>query len=511
MGFTYGKTGVRLIGAGGEGIEFPLSSFNELNVSQLTPTAQGDFAYGLNDKIFEEVKFAGGGTFISDGVAIVSSSNSVSGSAQLQLRRGTRYKAGMGSLFRGTALFTTGTEGNTQLIGMGNRESGYFFGYQEQNFGIFHQETSKKEIRALTIGTGAGTENVTVTLNGVAKVVSVVGRNSAEHTAYELARQDYSQVGNGWYADAVGSIVYFISARSEPLDGGAYSVSGASIVGNFSRTEVGVVPTLTFISQSDWNVDRMDGTGPSDMVLNPQLGNVYQIGFQYLGFGNAFFGIENSATGRVQGVHVIQNSNSRTTPVLHNPNVSGLVASINDPAGPGLSVPVRSVSMATFNEGIVKKLDPKFSLSLPLTVPDTNNVWKPIIALKADRVFRSQLCSGELDLLKLMASNNTGGSSGKSYRLGIFLDVPIAGTNVNFQYIDATQSVASYSTISASAATSITGAVPIFSITCGGNSTIQSDLSALDFVFGPGRIVVIAINSDDAIDGSFSLNWYEQQ
>ena len=138
-------------------------------------------------------------------------------------------------------------------------------------------------------------------------------------------------------------------------------------------------------------------------------------------------------------------------------------------------------------------------------------MWKPIIALKADRVFRSQLCSGELDLLKLMASNNTGGTSGKSYRLGIFLDVPIAGTIVNFQYIDATQSVASYSTISASAATAITGVAPIFSITAGGNSTIQSDLGALDFVFGPGRIVVIAINSDDAIDGSFSLNWYEQQ
>jgi hypothetical protein len=510
MGFTYGKTGVRLLGASGEGIQFPLSSFDELSVSQLTPTAQGDFAYGLNSNIFEEVKFAGGGTFVNDGIAIVSSSNSTSGSAQIQLRRGTRYKAGMGTLFRGTALFTTGTEGNTQLIGVGNQESGYYFGYQEQSFGIFHQATSRKEIRALTITTGAGTGNVTVTLNGVAKVVSVVGRNSTTHTAYELARQDYSQVGNGWYADAVGNIVYFISARSEPLDG-TYSASGASIVGTFSRTEVGVVPTLTFITQSEWNIDRMDGTGPSDMVLNPQLGNVYQIGFQYLGFGNAFFGIENSSTGRLQGVHVIQNTNSRTTPVLRNPNVSGLVASINDPIGPGLSVPVRSVSMATFNEGIIRKLDPKFSLSLPLTVPDTNNVWKPIIALKADRVFRSQLCSGELDLLKLMASNNTGGASGKSYRLGIFLDIPIAGTSVNFQYIDATQSVASYSTIGAAAATAITGASPIFSITCGANNTIQSDLGAFDFVLGPGRVIIFAINSDDAIDGSFSLNWYEQQ
>ena len=510
MGFTYGKTGVRLINGSGEAVSFPLSSFNELNVSQLTPTAQGEFAYGLNDKIFEEVKFAGGGTSVTDGVAIVSSSASPASSAQIQLRRAIRYKSGMGALFRGTALFTTGTEGNTQLIGVGNRESGYYFGYQNQNFGIFHQETSKKEIRALTVTVGATTPGtVTVTLNGVSKAVTINGGNTTQ-TAYQLSLADYSQVGNGWRADAVGDVVYFISARSEPLDAGSYTASGGGITAGFTRIEIGETPTLTFISQSIWSVDKMDGTGPSDMVIDPQKGNVYQIGFQYLGFGNAFFGIEDSSTGRIQAVHVIENANKRTTPVLRNPNVTGLVASINDPAGAGVSVPVRSVSMATFNEGMVKKLDPKFSLALPLAVPDTNNVWKPAIILKANRVFRDQLCSGEIDLLRMAISNNTGSTTPKSYRLGIFLDSTVTG-DVNFQYIDPTRSVVSYAVLNASTQTMSPNTTPIFSTTAGGGSTVVSDLSALDFVFGTGRFIIFAVNSDDAIDGSFSLNWYEQQ
>jgi len=263
MGFTYGKTGVRLLGSSGEGLDFPLTTFSELSVSELTPTAQGDFAYGLNDKVFEELKFAGGGTAVLDGVAIVSSSNSPSGSSTIRLARATRYKAGMGSLFRATALFTTGTAGNTQLIGAGNAESGYFFGYQNQNFGIFHQSTSRVEIRALTVTVGAGTGNVTVTLNGISKVVAVTGGNDTTQTAYQLSLADYTDLDRGWKADAVGSTVYFISSRAEPLTG-SYSVSGASIAGTFSQIEQGVMPTLTFVTQSSWNVDKMDGAGLSD-------------------------------------------------------------------------------------------------------------------------------------------------------------------------------------------------------------------------------------------------------
>ena len=35
----------------------PLSSFGELNVSQLTPAAQGDFIYGINNLMFTTLRY----------------------------------------------------------------------------------------------------------------------------------------------------------------------------------------------------------------------------------------------------------------------------------------------------------------------------------------------------------------------------------------------------------------------------------------------------------------------
>jgi hypothetical protein len=78
--------------------------------------------------------------------------------------------------------------------------------------------------------------------------------------------------------------VFFLSARAGPY-GGSYSAVGAGVgsLGSFSQVSEGVAPASDVYLQSAWNYDKMDGTGPSGMVLNPQRGNVFQIGFQYLG------------------------------------------------------------------------------------------------------------------------------------------------------------------------------------------------------------------------------------
>ena len=129
-------------------------------------------------------------------------------------------------------------------------------------------------------------------------LLSFLGGSDKSQTAYQLALADYSQVGNGgWLADAVSGSVFFISARSNSTSTGAYSVAGSSIVGTFNRDQEGEAQTNTFITSGSFNVDRLDGSGPSGMTLDPQKGNVYQIAYQYLGYGNAFFGVEDPETG----------------------------------------------------------------------------------------------------------------------------------------------------------------------------------------------------------------------
>lgn len=493
--------------AGGDTVSIvgPLTTFGELSVSQLTPVAQGDFVYNnVNNQIFNEGAYAGASVTVNDGMAVLSSGTDPSGSAIVQLRRGLKYKSGQGSMMRATALFGEPQAGNAQFIGLGNSECGYFIGYFGGFFGILHSEDGAREIRKLDITTGATTGNVTVTLDGDSIVVPVTGGSNATQTAYQLALADYSQVGNGgWLADAISGSVYFLSARSGEMNG-SYSVAGSSIVGSFSTTRAGFAQTNTFIPSGSFNIDKLDGTGPSNMVLNPQLGNVYQIGFQYLGFGNAKFALENPETGIMTPFHEIKNANSRTTPVLRNPNASILATSAN--IGGTTSSDLKTVSMAAFTEGMVTKLDPKYALSFSFSV--NSSTYKPLAILKANRVFNNQSSFGEFDLLQLAASNEV---NNKTLTVGLFINKRVTG-NVNFQHVDANNSIVSYATLAPSTQTIVAPiGQPFYELVVGSASSKTIDMRLFDFVFGPGTELIIAIKTTASVTGQVSVTWFEQQ
>jgi len=484
----------------------PLTTFGEVSVSQLTPVAQGDFVYNIvNDQIFNLGEYAGATVTAEDGMAVLSSGTSPTGSAVIQLRRGLKYKSGQGSMMRATALFGTPDVGNAQFIGLGNSECGYFVGYFGGFFGVLHSEDGSREIRKLQVITGAGTGNVTVTLNGNSILIPVTGATDVTQTAYQLSLGDYSNLSDGgWLADAVGDSVYFLSARSGPLTG-SYSVAGSGISGTFSRTREGVAQFNTFIPSASFNVDRLDGSGPSEMVLNPQLGNIYQIGFQYLGFGNAKFAVENPETGLMTEFHQIKNANNRTTPVLKNPNASILATSAN--IGGTTNVDLRTVSMAAFTEGKVTKLDPKFALSFSFS-SFNSSTYKPLAILKANRVYNGQSSFGEFDLLQLGASNEV---NNKTLTIGLFLNSEVTG-DVNFQYVNEQSSIVSYANLAPSTQTfKVPLRQPFYELVVGSASSKTIDLTLMDFVFGPGTQVVIGIKSTAAMDGTVSINWFEQQ
>ena len=47
----------------------------------------------------------------------------------------------------------------------------------------------------------------------------------------------------------------------------------------------------TIIPQASWNVDPLDGTGPSGLTLNLALGNIFQITFTWYGYGVIEFNV----------------------------------------------------------------------------------------------------------------------------------------------------------------------------------------------------------------------------
>lgn len=505
MGFTdLSKKKTTTDGSTSVTVKSPTSTFGEILTATLTPIAQGDFVYNVNNQIFSDRQFAGGSLTVSGGMAVLDSGTDPSGSAVVQLRRKLKYKPGQGSLIRATALYDSPSSGNAQFIGAGSSECGYFIGYFGEYFGILHSEDGQREIRKLTITTGAGTGNVLVTLDGNAISVPVTGASDPSQTAYQLSLYDYSNVGSGgWLADAIGDSVYFISARSG-LMSGIYLASGNGIVGSFSQIKAGVSQTNTFIPSGSFNIDKLDGSGPSRMVLNPQRGNVYQIGFQYLGFGNAKFSIEDPNTGVPYHFHELKNANTRTTPVLKNPNVSILATSAN--IGGTTSVQLKTVSMAGYVEGNISRLDPKFAYSRTYNIGSTT--YRPFILMKANRVFNGESCFGEFDLLHIAASNDV---NSKTLSVAFFLNAEVSG-DVNYQYIDENNSIVSYADLDTGTQTIVSSGMPFYELLVGPNSARTIDLTVLNFVFAQGDSILIALKaSSTPITGLFSINWYEQQ
>jgi NAD(P)H-dependent flavin oxidoreductase YrpB (nitropropane dioxygenase family) len=239
--------------------------------------------------------------------------------------------------------------------------------------------------------------------------------------------------------------------------------------------------------------------------LNPQKGNVYQIGFQYLGFGNAFFGIENPETGRIMPVHMIKNTNARTTAVLKNPQMTTKLISKN--FGSSTSVQPKSLSMAAFTEGFARKLDPRFAASH--TFSGYNSTTKaPLLALKVNAVYNNQTCFAEFDILRIAASNE---STNKTLTISVYKNLDINGV-VNFQYVDQTNSAVSYANLTPGTNTvTTTGKVPFLTFSIGANTAETLDIAPEELVFGAGEIVVICISTSGAVTGEVGVNWFEQQ
>lgn len=495
---TTGGTSVHITG--------PLTTFGELSIAELTPVAQGDFVYNINTQIFSISSFAAGAQAIAqDGMCNLSSGTDASGSATVQLRRGLKYKSGQGSLMRATALFDAPSAGNAQFIGAGNSECGYFIGYFGDYFGILHQANNKREIRKLTVTTAAIVGNVIITLDGTSISVPV-NSTTTYGAAYQISKALYNNLPlGGWLTDVVGSDVYFLTARSRVANGTYSAIFGGSPIGTFSPIQAGIQNTPDFIPSGSFSIDKMDGSGPSAMVLNPQHGNVYQIGFQYLGFGNAKFYAEDPNTGKLHQFHEIKNANNRTFPVLNNPNVSVLATSAN--IGGTTSKVLKTASMAAFVEGRNLKLDPKYSATWDYSINSATYV--PIGLLKTNRVHNLRSSFGEFDLLRINLSNEV---NNKTVTVGLFIRPQISGP-VNYIDIFATQSIVSKATLdpAINTITNLATNPPFYEIVCSPQSSIVENLEVLDFVFGPGVEVLVAIKSTAAAAGSISVGWYEQQ
>lgn len=117
---------------------------------------------------------------------------------------------------------------------------------------------------------------------------------------------------------------------------GVYFSADNGIVYAVIRTNTSGTPSETKIAQTDWNLDTLDGNGPSKFNLDPTKTQILFFDFEWLGVGRVRFGFF------IDGVpiycHEVLNTNTLDKVYMSTPNLPLRYEIENDGTGPAASL-----------------------------------------------------------------------------------------------------------------------------------------------------------------------------
>jgi len=252
----------------------------------------------------------------------------------------------------------------------------------------------------------------------------------------------------------------------------------------------------TWIPQSSWSEDTMDGTGPSGLTFDPSKGNVFQIKYQWLGFGAIRFYMENQTTGAFQLVHVISYANQNTVTTIENPTLPFCMSSTNTTNNTDISLKTASIGM--YNEGATDYDQfPRYSVSNTKTLTTLLNILT--IQNKSTYASITNQVRIQPDFLS-MATDGT-----KNVEIQVYLNPTVGGTP-SFTDIDTTNSVMAYDV----AGTTISGGRVLGSFYLAKNDSLFIPLNEYNWLLAPGNELVFAAVSSASSDVSVSIGWKER-
>ena len=481
------------------------SAFGELVAIPITPVIQLDGLYGLPPNKFETFTGASGTANTTDTLMQVSTDTGIGSYGVIRSRRAVRYRPGQGALCRFTAKFSTGTAGYTQRAGFFAQEQALQIGYDGTSFGILLENGGKAHIHAFTITTlDAG--DVTVTLNTEAyTAVTVAGTTLGDRIASLAAGLEAnSDFTADWIVEYDNTKICFLS-KSLGVKSGTYSMtSTATISTTNSAIQSGVATTATWTPQASFNIDTLDGTGPSGVTLDPQKLNVYQINFRWLGAGELRFAVENPINGDMIFFHHEHYSNRNTDVHIDNPSFKmGYVAA--SLGGSGSIITVEGASMMGAIEGIISPTDLPVAVSHTRTAGMTGGTseWT-ILGLRNNVIHKAKINTREIILKRLAIGGTAAG--GAPLIMTVWYN-PVTAVNLSW-VARGEESSASYSTTETTVTT--TGLIPLFTSVISDNTSDNIVLEDLRIVIPPNNEIVVTAKSNANINrANIGLTWLE--
>ena len=470
------------------------SAFGEVISVPITPVIQLDALYDLDPREFETFTFGTGTTESTGTLFKTHTGTGAYGYSVIRSRRVIRYRPGQGALTRFTAAFDNPQAGVTLRAGYFNQENAIQIGYNGTQFGVLRATGGKAEIATITITSNtAGT--ATITLAGVATNVTLSTTNTTT-SAKEIAAASFS----GWIAEQTDNTVTFL-ATSLGAKSGAYTVGGTA-TGTASVVQTGVAQTENWTYQSSFNVDKLDGTGPSGVTIDTTKLNVFQINFRWLGAGEIRYAIEDSDTGDMIFFHHEHFSNLNTDVHTDNPSFKIGYVAYNTTGSTITDSHCFGASMMAAIEGITVETAFPNGTSSDSKGPLTQNTNQHLMSIRNRTTHRGKL-NLRLVVLKTLTVSFQGTDPAFVY---LYLN-PTFSTTHSFA------KVGDYSSVTKS----ITGGtftlaneqpLAVFALPINGSETFNLD--NLHLVLPPSSILSVAIQSGQNISESIcALTWAE--
>jgi hypothetical protein len=368
---------------------------------------------------------------------------------------------------------------------------------------------------------GVNTQIMTTSVTGTGTVTTAnsllsVSTGASASSSAQLISRRYLKYRAGQGALGRGTMLFTAGVANSKQYAG---VGNASLTDGFffgyNGTQFGIFHinngSETFTAQSSWNVDTMDGSAnisnPSGQNLIPTNGNVWQIKYQYLGFGCIYFYVEHAEDGEFALVHIIKYPNSNITTSLANPSLNLVWRVVN--TSNTSNIVLKAGSGALFLEGTRHFLGPKNGID-----NNKSNITTltNILTIKNATTYNTVTNRAQVRIKTISVAYDGGNGVAT---LQVILGATLGGTP-SYTTINGTtgdngatitngQSVVSYDT----AGTTITGGTVIFNRTLSRNNSADLDLESLDIFCGPSETLTFAVKTTAAGVCSVAVNWIE--
>ncbi len=258
----------------------------------------------------------------------------------------------------------------------------------------------------------------------------------------------------------------------------------------------------TFIPQSSFNTNKFG--------IDPTKGNIYQIKWQYLGFGAIFFYIEDPSTGQFTLVHMIKYANSALVPSVSNPSFNLVWKSIN--TGNTTNMVVKCGSGMLGVEGLIRNLGSQYGYNNSKTGISTTRT--NIFTLRNCTTFNTKTNRAQLKLRNIsVAGNVNSGNALITFQLHInstLGGVPAytaldSGTTPDNGVTVTGNSFTSVDT----AGTTVTGGSVIYSSIINANTNVNIEFALNEIFLNPGETMTFSVASTSSATIGVSCNFFE--